>query len=1590
MAAGAYKGLTIRIGADTTRLSSALRGANSAIYKTQSELNKLNKAARLDPGNSNVVQMQIGALSAQATGAAAKFDMLNKSMEELGNQKASGSNQSIKELAEQTDNVALAAENAKDRYNAVDKELDSVYTSVKDLSGIDLGKATRESPEAYDKAVQKLREWASEAKNQDAVKAWSEANHTSIEGTISDIDHMKSVWSDASAQLNDAQLAQSFHNAQVEAAAMDAQINASARALSNIRADSAFATTSTAIERVDDKLKMLNAAADSASSRFERLDAASKMSPGNIGTMVERSRALADATEVARAKAAALSEKIATYKAGGVDQIAKGIVNMSDALERSKAAYVDTENEVARLAGEYDNAQKSFRALIDDSEKGGDFAKRFEDATNELNRLGQELDKAKAKRETALDNFDTVKMCSELRNAEDELIEVNARMDDLKRVNFGEVGAAAVQAAEQIGQLMRQAGSEIVESSNAIDASYRDLRKTFDASEEEYKSLYDAAMAYGQANVTSADTMLEMESIAAQLGVGLDEYGNKTANATEQIRRFAEVAANLDVATNIDSDTIALQMGQIQNVMDDLSPDNIESFGDALVRLGNTMPTQESNIMQITQRLAAVGSVTSFTTPQLMGWAAAIASTGQRSEAAATGISNTITAIQKAVGAGGDALDLFAETAHMDAESFAAAWRDSPTEALKAFISGLGNLGDEALQKLEDLDITGVRQTQTLLSLAKTVDTVDVAIQNATDAWNGGGDAAAEAGKKAEGFSGTLAKLQNSTQVLAATFGDAMVPWMNRGIDAVQRLTDWLGSLDDETVSTGVAIGGVFAGISVAAPIAGAIMDNTGKLIRGGLELAANAFVKLEKPVSQAVTAIGWFAKEGIAIEEVMVDASGATTAFGSVLAFLTTPLGVVVGAVGILAAALGGEYIAKTLQAKRESDAFRDAVDGITGATEGLGREMAIGGDAIEQYADKWSAARVNMDEYHKELQGHLDAMKDYRTGMSDTVGMFERYESIIGSAVGKGEHFAGNIGELQWAIDGLNEATGESWTMQDVLSGKYRDEEGAIHDTKDALEELIHTKEREAKINALESMLTENYKAQEENALQRQLASSAYQDWIDMKLKVREETGAFSDMDNGEYIKYLQQTDEHTQQLLMDNKNLRSEARLLTEQHDELANSLAGEINELEYATTAAYGDREAIMQTSDAMKEAIRSFMGFSDGEIDQGIKDIAQSLQDAGVSVESFAGLSESRFAELAEKSGGDIARLTKLIAQEVGADPIELKTEANTEGVKEDVDAAKAEAESDSVNIQTDADTAPAEKSTKELKDKVESEPVTQTVEVKTEAQEDATSTTDEKTATVKVSVDDADATAKLEELIKERTVSVRVAADEASVQAAVDAINSGLSGAGVMSTASVDTKGATSSIDALNKKIGSISKTTTTKVSASVTGKEKVDALQKSLSAVAKSWKASLSVSVSGSSEVKSLLDTLSRNNGKKYSVTFDTYRVTHNITKDNARGGMFDPNRIPRHADGIFTRPTLTNIGWVGEDGAELYSGNSLVPLTNRKYSMPYINDISDAVAKKIGPVSAGNQITVTVTGVSGPDEVADAIARRLSMLNL
>jgi len=52
MAASRIKGITVEIGGDTTKLQTALKGVNSEIKNTQSQLKDVNKLLKLDPGNS--------------------------------------------------------------------------------------------------------------------------------------------------------------------------------------------------------------------------------------------------------------------------------------------------------------------------------------------------------------------------------------------------------------------------------------------------------------------------------------------------------------------------------------------------------------------------------------------------------------------------------------------------------------------------------------------------------------------------------------------------------------------------------------------------------------------------------------------------------------------------------------------------------------------------------------------------------------------------------------------------------------------------------------------------------------------------------------------------------------------------------------------------------------------------------------------------------------------------------------------------------------------------------------------------------------------------------------------------------------------------------------------------------------------------------------------------------------------------------------------------------------------------------------------------------------------------------------------------
>ena len=1555
-----------------------LEDAGAAADHAKDRFERLDNAAKLDPTNIDTARQRAEALVDAISTNEREMEMLKKGMQSLP--------------ADQIDHAAIAAGTVGEKVSETTRRFDEATSRAK----------------GYEDTINALNAQLRQLEGKDVISDKDAADIENIKAQIELLTQSAKSFADENTRafkdMNGAAITQQYQEMETRMTELTSRSRELKDTMSEIKVESDMVSS---LKPVDDQLKVMTSALDTAKDRFETLSKAADIKPYSIKAAVEQVKALREATNTAQQKAELLQQKLNGYKATGIDKLASKTTNAAAEFERAQKHVNDLNTKLAETVakeGETSAKAQELRAALDD----------------------------------AFANAKTAAAVNEFKNVETELRKIQTESKSMKnsmKADFGEVGAAAVQAATTIGNLVERAGRYVTSSSDEVDKSYRDLRKTFDAEEADYEKLYDAAMKYSQGHVTSADTMLEMEAIAAQLGVGIE-------GGADAIQKFAEVAANLDVATDIDADTIALQMGQISAVMKDLSTDNIDKFGDALVRLGNNMPTQESNIMQITQRLSAIGDVAGFSTPELMGWAAAIASTGQKSEAAASGIATTITKITQAVDAGGDDLEKFAKVAGKSAEQFAADWKSKPSETLKEFMEKLGE-SEQLFADLTDMDINGIRQTQTLAALAQTVGKVDDSIKMADDAFHGlpdefgeAGDAAREAERKSEGFSGSLAKMKNSAQVLAATFGDTLAPYLDTAATAMQKLTDFINSLDDSTKDLIVKAGLLAVGFSTVYPVLSALLGPMGKLITGlgkfGVKGIAGAFTGISTTVgaigdaflmasttplsladslvrvgkstggfmggiSKAIgsvqdfgAAISLFAHGDVAtIGEALATSGEEVGLFGSALSFLMTPLGAVVGAIATIGTALAVDYVGKQMKAKKAADDFKTAIDGIEDVTSNLGQSLYLGGDAIEDYGEKWSAARVDMEKYHESLKKHTDAQLDARKAMETTVGSLERYQSIIMSAVGKGDDFTGNIGELKWALDELNALTGSSWTLQDILTGKYKDEEGAIRDTKAALDELIESKKREAQIDGIEKALSENVAAREENKIARETAANNYQNWIDMKLSHKDQNPMAQGMTDSQYIKWLQANDEHTQELLVSSKNLREEARLLDQQYVDLTNTLGGLVHEGSYATTSNYGERESIMRLGEGIDELMKSYLGFTDGTIEQGVKDIAQGMQDMKVGTTEFAEMAPSVFENLLQQADGSSEKFVQLVSDwnkqhleekyaiikwngddsfetakheiyEWNGNEYVAKVSVDTSGVTEGVDQAEAEANNAEAEMTVTANTDPAEETMASISDG--------------EVQMNVSTNADE-------------AAGQIQSAIPQDTeVHVTIVADTAGVQQVNDALATLQTNVQVMLT--VSTTGvliATERLQNLNSIASTMqnvdrSYTATGNAVESSTPADNVNSLN---SAASNMVSKEISLTAVGNaadggaaSNVWNLVSAISNMHDK--SITLTTTNVTTDVKK--AAGTYINPNKIPKHAAGIFTRPTLTNIGWVGEDGAELYSGNSLVPLTNRKYSMPYIDDISDAVAKKLGGLGTVNNYYVNDAIVNGDAEIQAA----------
>ena len=82
MAANRIKGITIEIGGDTTKLRTALKGVNTEIRNTQSQLKDVEKLLKLDPGNTELLSQKQKLLAQAVSETKEKLETLKIAAEQ--------------------------------------------------------------------------------------------------------------------------------------------------------------------------------------------------------------------------------------------------------------------------------------------------------------------------------------------------------------------------------------------------------------------------------------------------------------------------------------------------------------------------------------------------------------------------------------------------------------------------------------------------------------------------------------------------------------------------------------------------------------------------------------------------------------------------------------------------------------------------------------------------------------------------------------------------------------------------------------------------------------------------------------------------------------------------------------------------------------------------------------------------------------------------------------------------------------------------------------------------------------------------------------------------------------------------------------------------------------------------------------------------------------------------------------------------------------------------------------------------------------------------------------------------------------------
>lgn len=580
-----------------------------------------------------------------------------------------------------------------------------------------------------------------------------------------------------------------------------------------------------------------------------------------------------------------------------------GAVDFRKSLQEVNIEMNKNYNQFKLTQSQWDNSTKSTEKLKAQQEYLTNAIEIQSDKVSVLRRQLEEMENAENKDTTAIKKKQNELTNAEikLKNYEKQLSNVNKKLSDFgeKMIDAGEKIQKAGSKIESVGKKISvfstaTAGAFIASAKSAIDFedAFAGVEKTVDGTEEQMEELKQGIRDMAKEIPSTTTEISAVAEAAGQLGI-----------KTEDILSFTRVMIDLGNSTNLSAEEVASSLAKFANITK-MSADDYSKLGSVIVDLGNNFATTEADIIDMATKLASTGELTGLTEAQIMALATAMSSVGIEAEAGGSAMSKLLKKIQVAVETGSEDLKEFASVAGMTSDEFKQAFEEDAVKALSAFVGGLNDTernGKSAIGILDDMEITEIRLSNTVLALASNSELLNDAVDRANNAWDENSALTNESNKRYDTLKSKLVTVVNQLKDCAITIGDKLMPYVEKAVTWIGNLTEKFSNFDDKTIDTIVKIGAIVVAVGPLITILGKLTSTVGGTMKtiGTVTQAVGVMRGTVTTTSATVNGLA------TVFSTVSKTVKVLPSLFSAVFTAITSPIGIAVIAIGAIVIAI-------------------------------------------------------------------------------------------------------------------------------------------------------------------------------------------------------------------------------------------------------------------------------------------------------------------------------------------------------------------------------------------------------------------------------------------------------------------------------------------------------------------------------------------------------------------------------------------------------------------------------------------------------------------------------------------------------------